>query len=209
MSGLGCIKIKDLSVCFDGKELFGGLNAVIKKGEKVLVAGSSGSGKSTFLKCMLGFTHFHGDIIYEGKPLCPSNVWDIRSKIAYIPQEPVFSASTVLELASKPFEYAANKHLNFQQGRFDELLERFLLPLSIKNADTEQLSGGEKQRVAIISAILLNRRFMLFDEPTSALDTASRRVFNDILKEISDIKAVVVSHDESIFASFDAVINIG
>jgi len=202
------LKIENLSVNFASEQIFSGVNATIRSGEKFLVSGASGAGKSTLLKCLLGFTPFTGSV-YFGKSLLNSkNIHDIRLKSAYIPQEPIILAPNVLGFIKEPFKYEANRNMVFDENRLDEMLKRFLLPLSIKYAATDQLSGGEKKRVAIIAAMLLDREFMFFDEPTSALDLDCKKVFAEIIGQMPNLTAVIVSHDKNILSSVDGDIKI-
>lgn len=208
MDNSGVLKIENLSVSFNGKQIFGGVSGIVRAGEKFLVSGVSGAGKSTLLKCLLGFTPFTGKIYFGNLPLNSENIREIRLKSAYIPQEPVILTSRVLDFIKEPFSYEANRNMVFEENRLDEMLERFLLPLSIKHANTDQLSGGEKQRIAIISAMLLGRQFMFFDEPTSALDLDCRKVFAEIIGQMSNATCVIVSHDKNILSSVDGEIRI-
>lgn len=208
MSNSGSINIKELSVSFGKNKIFDNVNAQIKYGQKVLITGSSGCGKSTFLKCLLGFVPAGGSIYFGEQKLCSTTVWQLRNRIAYVPQEPLFHGPIVTDVLKEPFSYKANQHLRYNEARVDELLEYFILNRAIKKANTEDLSGGEKQRIAIIAAILLDRQFMLFDEPTSALDPQSREAFYNLMTERSDITALIVSHDQHISSLVDDKINI-
>ena len=203
------LKIENLALSFNERKVFDNISATIEPGEKIQVTGASGSGKSSLLRSLLGFNRTQGAIFYGDELLTPSNVWEIRTMTAYVPQEPLFQHSTVEQQLKTPFSFKANSHLTYNEDQIDDLLDKFLLPQAIKKAATDQLSGGEKQRIAIISAILLRRKFIFFDEPTSALDPACKKVFWDILGEISDATCLVISHDTDLAISFDGLINVG
>jgi putative ABC transport system ATP-binding protein len=202
------IRIVNLTVKFAGRTVFENINATIRAGRKIQVTGSSGSGKSTLLKCLQGFIPAGGDIYYNDQKLCPENIWQLRLNTAYIPQEPIFQYPTVLSQLKAPFSFKANCDISFNEQKLGELLKKFSLPHSIKNASCGDLSGGEKQRVAVISAILLERPVMLFDEPTSALDAASREAMLDMLKNLHRTAAVIVSHDPTISGIADGYLDI-
>lgn len=203
------IQIKNLSVEFGGRVLFKAFNADIYSGRRVLIAGPSGSGKSTLLRCLLGFTiPKEGEIFFNGIRLDGKSVWQLRKEMAYVPQEPIFKSSTVLDALKTPFGYKSNSHLQWNQRETDSLIERFGLGANILTAKTDEISGGEKQRIAIIGALLLGRSFMFMDEPTSALDASSKAVFTELFTAQRRFTVVFVSHDEKNAAIADASIDI-
>ncbi|MFI4910683.1 MAG: ATP-binding cassette domain-containing protein [Sedimentisphaeraceae bacterium JB056] len=202
------LKIENLALSFNERKVFDNISAMIEPGEKIQVTGASGSGKSSLLKCLLGFNTAQGSIFYGNERLTSSSVWKIRTMIAYVPQEPLFQHSTVEEQLKSPFSFKANSHLKYNETEIDNLLAEFLLPLSIKKANTDQLSGGEKQRIAIISALSLKRKYIFFDEPTSALDPACKKVFWDIVARIKDTTCLIISHDSDVAISFDGLISV-
>jgi len=198
MSAPGIIKIDNLAAGFNGRVLIEGLCADIAPGQRVLIAGASGSGKSTLLRCMLGFTApVAGTISFGGVRLDGHSVWQLRRRMAYVPQEPIFQHGVVMDILKMPFKYRSNSHLVWDDVKVEGMLERFGFAKNIKTAQSEELSGGEKQRIAIIAAMLLDREYLFLDEPTSALDAASKTVFTDIMRQMKDTTIVLVSHDET------------
>jgi ABC-type lipoprotein export system ATPase subunit len=115
---------------------------------------------------------------------------------------------SVHEVLQKPFHYRANKHLAGNFAQAGELAERFLLAPELLSKDVATLSAGEKQRIAIISAILLGRGILLLDEPTSALDKASRKAVLDYLQSCRDITVLFAAHDEAAFAFAHRIIHL-
>ena len=92
--------------------------------------------------------------------------------------------------------------------RIPELTERFSLDSELLDKNVSSLSGGEKQRIALIAAILLDRKVYLLDEATSALDKTHRRVVGDYFQGLSDVTLLAVSHDDEAFAFADRVVTL-
>lgn len=192
------LEIHDLHVSFDSKQILTGFSAVLQPKEKIGVTGESGSGKSTLLKCILGFICPSSGIIrIAGKDLSSKNVWVLRRDIGYVPQEPDLGKGSVESAIFRPFQYKANKNLMPAQTEIHDLFSKFRLDKDLLNKNVSQLSGGEKQRIAIITALLLKRRIYLFDEATSALDDITRAAVVDYFKARNDLSILTVTHDRS------------
>jgi ABC-type iron transport system FetAB ATPase subunit len=111
-----------------------------------------------------------------------------------------------MEILERPFQYRVNrpfrKNLDWTPGLF----ERFMLSRDLMNQPVAELSGGEKQRVALISSVLLNRRIFLLDEVTSALDPAAKAAVMEYFLPRADLTVISVSHDTQGFN--DRVVDI-
>ncbi len=202
------IELKDVTIQIGTTTVVEEVSFVLKHGSKGLLTGRSGSGKSTLFSAILGFVPIDkGEIYVDGVRLTPNTVWKIRSKIAYVPQEPRFYDSSVLEAIEAPFSYRANRHIEFDEHMLEELLQRFLLSNDILDKQINEISGGERQRIAIISAIMLQRSIFLLDETTSALDKdaaiAVARFFRD-----SNFSVLAITHEKRIFDGFDIVLEL-
>lgn len=189
------LKIQNLSVRLDDTQLFRGISLAVNVGEKITIAGPSGSGKSTLLRCVLGFVPFEGEICIGGTPLYARTVWQLRRQLAYVAQEPELGDGTVQELLARPFSYKANQGLAYGREEVGQLFEHFRLPLPLLHKDITTLSGGEKQRVALIGALLLRRPLLLLDEAASALDGEAKKQVRAYLSGREDLAIVSVSHD--------------
>ncbi|MHC4908034.1 MAG: ABC transporter ATP-binding protein, partial [Planctomycetota bacterium] len=144
---------------------------------KLCIDGPSGSGKSSLLRAMLGFVRPQsGSITIDNQPVNNKTVWSLRHRIGYVTQEPDLGSQSVLERIRQPFGYKANAHLEFNMDTLEAYLDQFKLPRILLSKQTTDLSGGEKQRIAIIISLLLDRDLLLLDEPTSALDKESKQV---------------------------------
>lgn len=194
------IKVNDLQKSFGETEVLKGINAEIRKGDVMVVIGASGSGKSTFLRCLNRLEEpTGGQILFEGVDITDPNV-DInlhRQKMGMVFQQfNLFPHMTVL----KNMTIGPVKLLKMDKAEAEkralELLERVGLA-DRANAYPSQLSGGQKQRIAIVRALCMNPDVMLFDEPTSALDPEMVGEVLDVMKQLAKdgMTMVVVTHE--------------
>ena len=171
------------------------LSFEVDEGDFITVTGASGSGKSTLLQFLLGFlAPSYGQFMFRQEVLTPTRLNQLRLETAAVFQEPLLLGDTVREALLKPFTYCCNRGVSLSHDRIaSELRTVGLLHLDL-NLPVTQLSGGEKQRVALTTALLLNRPVLLVDEVTSALDANHRdRVQSHLIGR--GITVVAVSHD--------------
>ena len=194
------IKVDGLRKDFGDLQVLKGIDAEIKQGDVMVVIGASGSGKSTFLRCLnLLEEPTGGTITFEGVDITdPSvNINKHRQKMGMVFQQfNLFPHKTVL----KNMTLGPIKLLNMSKKEAEEkameLLERVGLA-DKANAYPSQLSGGQKQRVAIVRALAMNPDVMLFDEPTSALDPEMVGEVLEVMKKLAKegMTMVVVTHE--------------
>lgn len=169
----------------------------VKQYEKAVIIGRSGSGKTTLLNILAGFAPFSGDVYFGTLKLNAATRKHIRQQLVYIGQEPILAAPTVKEAIDLPFSYKSNQHISYTKDELMMLLDAFFLPKSILDQSEANLSGGEKQRIAIIRALLMKKKFMLADEITSALDEESKTIIMDALWQQKELTILSVSHDQT------------
>ena len=195
------LEIRNLSVRFKNTTLIQDLSFALKKGERASLTGKSGSGKTSLLRCILGFSlPASGGIFIKGEELTEKTVWSLRREIGFVPQEPDLGNQVVERLLELPFHFKSNRNRYWDENRILELLHIFHLEEDILHKKTTLLSGGEKQRIALISALLLERGIYLLDEVTSALDDETRKAVVDYLLEREDLSFLFVTHDRDIKA---------
>lgn len=194
------IDVKNLHKSFGNHEVLKGVNEHIEKGEKVVVIGQSGSGKSTFLRCLnLLEEPTGGEIIFEGQNITAkdTDINLVRRRMGMVFQQfnlfPHLTVRENIKLAPVKLKVMTDEEAD---KRALELLARVGLP---DKADSypAQLSGGQQQRIAIARALAMNPDVMLFDEPTSALDPEMVGEVLEIMKELADdgMTMVVVTHE--------------
>ena len=202
------INVNNLTLGYDGHALFEDVTFEVRSGQKLCIDGPSGCGKSSIFKAMMGFVRpQRGTIAIDNQPVNNKTVWSLRHNIAYITQEPDLGSQTVLERIRQPFDYKANAHLQLQMERIYSYFEQFNLSRKLLDKQTTDLSGGEKQRISIIIALLLDRDLLLLDEPTSALDKASKQILRTILSGL-DTTMVFVCHEDILLDMADAMLKL-
>lgn len=194
------IKVDSLHKSFGEVEVLKGINAEIHKGDVIVVIGASGSGKSTFLRCLNKLEEpTGGKIFFEGTDITDPhiNINLHRRKMGMVFQQfNLFPHMTVLKNMILGPTKLLKKSKEEAEREAMKLLER--VGLSEKaNAYPNQLSGGQKQRVAIVRALCMNPDVLLFDEPTSALDPEMVGEVLDVMKQLAKegMTMVVVTHE--------------
>ena len=194
------IKVENLHKSFGELEVLKGVSEHIKKGEVVSVIGASGSGKSTFLRCLNMLEEPQsGSIIFEGVDITQEKVnIDVhRQKMGMIFQHfNVFPHMTVIENITMAPMLIKKKSKADAEAQAMQLLE--MVGLADKRDEyPRRLSGGQKQRLAIVRALAMEPDVMLFDEPTSALDPEMVGEVLQVIKNLvkSGMTAVIVTHE--------------
>jgi ABC-type lipoprotein export system ATPase subunit len=126
--------------------------------------------------------------------------------MAYVPQEIDPGDGTVGEVLQRPFRYRAAASLVWKESKAVDLLVRLRLGGDILHEDMRSLSGGEKQRVAFVSAVLLERPVLVLDEVTSSLDEESTAALIGYLRERPELTVLAASHDAAFRGAADTVI---
>lgn len=194
------IEINHLSKAFGHNVVLKDINAKFYQGEVVCVIGSSGSGKSTMLRCLnLLETPTSGDILFKNESIITKKI-DInkyRSKVGMCFQSfNLFNNMTVLQNCM----IGQQKVLKRQKEEAKEIAIEFLSKVNMAayiNANVTLLSGGQKQRVAIARALAMSPEVLLFDEPTSALDPEMVGEVLDVIKNLANEKMtmIIVTHE--------------
>ena len=198
--GNAVIKVEGLEKSFGDNKVLKGIDIEIDKGEVIVVIGASGSGKSTFLRCLNCLEDPTGGHIYfDGADIADVSV-DInvhRQKMGMVFQQfNLFPHMTVLRnMSIAPIKLLKMSKEDAEKKALD-LLDRVGLK-DRANDYPNQLSGGQKQRVAIVRALCMDPDVMLFDEPTSALDPEMVGEVLDVMKKLAaeGMTMVIVTHE--------------
>ena len=194
------ISVKNLHKSFGGVTVLDGISTQVERGDVVCIIGLSGSGKSTFLRCLNRLeTPDSGQILLDGVDLTdPRTDLDRqRMKMGMVFQQfNLFPHMTVLKnLTMAPMLLKKESQQTAEQ-RAMTLLDR--VGLADRAGEyPARLSGGQKQRIAIVRALCMEPEVLLFDEPTSALDPEMVGEVLDVMKELaqSGMTMVVVTHE--------------
>jgi putative ABC transport system ATP-binding protein len=183
------LEIRNLSFAYEGSSslVFEHLDLNVQKGEFVLVKGPSGSGKSTLLRLICRLNRLpEGDILFQGSSVTGMAPAVLRSSISYVAQIPQMMDATVEENLLLPFSFAANR-TKVPPGKEElkEMLQNFYLDGVALDQSALKLSTGQKQRLAIMRALLQNPLLLLLDEPTSALDQESASMVFSIMERLN------------------------
>lgn len=195
MERVPAIEINDLTIRLDEKTVLDHLSLRIDVGERVIFTGPSGCGKTTLFRAILGFIEpVTGSIFINGTRLTSESVWTLRAQLGYVAQEPDLGTGNVREVLERPLRYRANGELRQNLVKVPDLFDQFALPRELLDKEVTSLSGGEKQRLALIGAILLNRKIYLLDEATSALDQANREIVLKYFREHENLTVLSITH---------------
>lgn len=213
---MSILEVKNLSKSFGGTEVLKDISFTLEKGDVLSIIGSSGSGKTTILRCInqletadSGYIAVDGEVFFDGRPAY-KNADEKRKKqllVGLVFQNfnlfPHYSVLDNVTLAAKLLakekpDYKKNaKAINAEiEDKAKVLLGKVGLSQKLGNYPCE-LSGGQQQRVSIARALMLEPKILFFDEPTSALDP---ELTGEILKVIKDLAAehmtmVIVTHE--------------
>jgi putative ABC transport system ATP-binding protein len=190
------IEFNNIHLSYNGKAIIQNLSFEIQQGDKAVILGKSGSGKSSLFSLVLGFIKpSEGEVIFDGMRVDEKNVWDIRKKVAYIDQDVSIGAGSIIDLISFVSRLKTNMHLDFTKERVNDLLRYFELTGDFIDKNIEDLSGGERQRLAIVISVLLERDIFFLDEVTSSLDKHLKKKVANYFVGRKDWTAIVISHD--------------
>lgn len=198
------ITFENIKIAFDEQIVFEAFNLDVGKGEKILLSGPSGKGKSTLMKALLGFQRIDsGRIVVDEKILSKETLSHIRGQIAYVSQDVELGQRTCGVLLREVFDFKNNRHLGVEEKQFLELGKEFDLPTDYLNKRISQLSGGERQRLGFIICVLLKRPIWILDEITSGLD---RHLKNSIVNYVlSGEETVLITSHDDVWLEYPAV----
>lgn len=184
------------SMSMGGSSLFTNLSVDFPESSFTTVSGPSGCGKSTLLQLLLGFLRpSSGNITFMGEELTTQRLSFLRQQVSVVFQEPSLQGDTVEEALMAPFLYKQNKTIRPSKSVLVQTLNDLNLTEEYLNKSNSKLSGGEKQRIALARALLLNRPVMILDEVSSALDALNRDLVFRLLNERKQT-TIIVSHDK-------------
>ncbi|MCZ7408087.1 ATP-binding cassette domain-containing protein [Parvimonas micra] len=178
------LEIKNLTVKYDEIILS---NINLKLDKKIYgLKGDSGSGKTTFIKALLGLIEYKGELFLDGEKL------KNRKNFQVVFQNPFNSFDSTRKIRFSINEILS---LNAVEINLEELANKVGVDTSLFDKYPKELSGGELQRLSIARAISTNPKVLIFDEPTSALDVENQKKILDLIKTFKDKIIIFISHD--------------
>ena len=194
------IQLVHLEKSFGAHVVLRDINLTVNKGEVISIIGSSGSGKSTMLRCInLLEEPSGGQILFEGNDITGKEMKlsNYRAKVGMVFQQfNLFGNMSALENCIRPQQVVLKR----SRAEAEKIAKRYLEKVGMSayiNARPSQLSGGQKQRVAIARTLSMDPEVILFDEPTSALDPEMVGGVLDVMKDLakSGLTMMVVTHE--------------
>ncbi|HEY4209701.1 MAG TPA: ATP-binding cassette domain-containing protein [Puia sp.] len=196
------IEVKNIKKGFGDKVVINDVSAIFQTGKCNLIIGTSGSGKTVLMKCLVGlFEPDSGEICYDGQnfsEMSEDQRKELRQSIGMLFQgSALFDSMTVEQNVMFPLDMFTKDNYSEKLKRVNAVLERVNLKDANKKFPAE-ISGGMKKRVGIARAIVLNPKYLFCDEPNSGLDPQTSLLIDKLIKEITtefNITTVVNTHD--------------
>ncbi len=196
------IEVQNIEKAFSGSKVLKGITTTFETGKTNLIIGQSGSGKTVFLKTLLGIHQSdNGRILFDGRVYADMNKnqrRELRTEIGMVFQgSALFDSMTVEENIAFPLRMFTNKTDKEISFRVNEVIDRVNLINANKKKPSE-ISGGMQKRVAIARAIVNNPKYLFCDEPNSGLDPKTAIVIDNLIQEITHeygITTVINTHD--------------
>ncbi len=196
------IEIKNISKSFGSNSVLDDISAVFKQGEMNLIIGSSGSGKSVLVKCIVGLYDVDsGSVEFNGRDFTKMNFMQrksIRAEIGMLFQgSALFNSLSVEENILFPLKMYTKQSHEEMMERVNFCLKRVNL-INVNKRFPAELSGGMQKRVGIARAIALNPKYLFCDEPNSGLDPRTGILIDNLIMEITkefQMTTIVVTHD--------------
>ena len=208
------IEFKDIHKSFGEKRVLNGVSAVMQSGKCNLIIGTSGSGKTVLMKCLVGLLEpDSGEISYGGVSFSEMDTEhrkELRQQIGMLFQgSALFDSMTVEQNIMFPLDMFTKNNYQEKLKRVNEVLDRVNM-IEVNKKFPAELSGGMKKRVGIARAIVLNPKYLFCDEPNSGLDPQTSMLIDKLIQEIKieyNITTIVNTHDmNSVMETGDHII---
>ena len=201
-------ELDNLGLVSPEKMILDGISLSIKEGEHLTITGPSGSGKSSLLKLLAALVSpSSGQLFYRGQDLGDLDPVAYRREVSYCFQQPVLFGQTVRDNVAFPFEI---RQIPFDQERVLTALARLNLGPEFLEKPIKDLSGGEKQRVALVRNLLFEPKVLLLDEVSSGLDEKTKILLRTFLKDLHQegVTLIEVTHDQQEIEAAERLVTI-
>ncbi|MEX2389844.1 MAG: ATP-binding cassette domain-containing protein, partial [Phycisphaeraceae bacterium] len=198
----GLVRLVHVSKSFGPLHVLRDVNFSFERGKNTVILGPSGTGKSVLLKHIVGLLKpDQGEVYYRDQrvdQLTPSQLVEVRKDVGFLFQmSALFDSMTVGENVAFPLVEHSTKTAEARGARVEQVLEMVGLP-GIQDKMPADLSGGQRKRVALARAVVLEPALVLYDEPTTGLDPIRADVINELILALNrklGITSIVVTHD--------------
>ncbi len=187
------IEFKNVNFSYNDKPVFNDFNLAIKRGTFTSVIGPNGSGKSTLMKLIVGLYKAEGDIIVDNIMMSQATYKDIRSRIGIVFENPdnQFVAETVMDEIAFALE-----NMNYDKKEIKDRIKEIgkLLDIeSLMEKEPHSLSGGQKELVALASALVLKPQILILDEAMDMIDNNRREFVLNVLTNLNNIGMTIIN----------------
>ena len=201
-------ELEHLGLASPEKIMLEDVSLSVEAGAHLTITGPSGSGKSSLLKLLAALVSpSSGRIVYQGRDLEDLDPVAYRREVSYCFQQPLLFGQTVRDNMAFPFEI---RQLPFDQERVLSALARLNLGPEFLEKPIKELSGGEKQRVALVRNLLFESKVLLLDEVSSGLDEQTKLLLRAFLKDLHQegVTLIEVTHDQKEIEAADQLLTI-
>lgn len=205
---MAILKLENIAYQANQKQILQNISFEVEESAFLTLIGPSGAGKSTILKLIANLINpNHGKILFNGKDIMKIDPLTYRRNVSYCFQQPSLFGEKVSDNLSFPYEI---RNFKVDQERVYQLLRDVNLGAEYLAKDINSLSGGEKQRVALIRNLVFLPKVLLLDEVTTGLDQASKEIVHHLIDQVhrKGVTIVQVTHDQSEIESAQHIIRI-
>lgn len=203
------MRIEGLEVSVGDKQLIRGMSMSIRRGEKIVVSGDNGSGKTSFARTLLGFFDYSGSVLVDGVELRTLSKEGLRRMVSYSPQESqLFSESVLSNIRDGNLDMSDEEIVRCckrygMHEVFAGLEDGYQTSVGVGG---RRLSGGQRQKVSMMRAVVKDAPIYIFDQVTSHVDKESeRRMVEMILEHLADRTVIMIMQNAELFDRFDKV----
>lgn len=204
-----CIRLNNITYSYNDNKLIDNLNLDIKKGDKIAIVGDNGSGKTTLIQLLLQFMRPHSGKIYiNEKEINSINLRDYRELFSVVTQNVfLFSEALICNLDLKKKCSLSEIILACKKYGVEDIVKTLAQGYNTKLDENRiNLSGGERQKLALVRAIIKDSEILILDEATSNYDTISVRfVIEKLLEEYKEKTIIMITHDSTLLHNVDKV----
>lgn len=190
-------QVKHLFYKVDETTILKDINLELQKGKYITVVGPSGSGKSTLMRILASMiSPTSGEVIFDGKSIETYDPILYRQKVSYAFQQPTLFGKTVRENLEFPFEVRKE---TVDEAKIIDYLKMVNLDESYIDKSVNDVSGGEKQRIALLRNLLFPPEVLITDEVTAGLDAENKEIVHKMLNQFNQrgLTILRVTHDET------------